>query len=155
MTFERSNRQTYNCNHTEIENIMFGNKSKSKSQDKPMSSSKKSNSTANAISSACVIVKGTVIEGDFKSPNDTRMDGTVIGNINCAAKIIMGAEAKVEGNIDTHQAKIAGLFSGELKVKDLLQLSNTAKLDGTINTAQLEMEEGATVNGTLKVGKEK
>ena len=67
----------------------------------------------------------------------------------------MGAEAEVEGNIDTHQARIAGLFSGELRVKDLLQLGTTAKLDGTINAAQLEMEEGATVNGSLKVGKEK
>jgi len=134
---------------------MFGNKNKNKSHNIPMSNSKKSNTSSNAMSSACVIVKGTVIEGDFKSPNDTRMDGIVIGNINCAAKIIMGSEAKVEGNIDTHQARIAGLFSGELRVKDLLQLGNTAKLDGTINTAQLEMEEGAMVNGTLKVGKEK
>ena len=135
---------------------MFGNKNKNKSPDKLMSNnSKKSNAASNAISSACVIVKGTVIEGDFRSPNDTRMDGTVIGNINCAAKIIMGAEARVEGNIDTLQARISGSFSGELRVKDLLQLGNTAKLDGIINTAQLEMEEGATVNGTLKVGKEK
>ena len=135
---------------------MFGskNKNKSKSNDKPMSSnSKKSNSGSNTMASACVIVKGTVIEGNFKSPNDTRMDGKIIGNIDCAAKIIMGAEAEVEGNIDTHQARIAGLFSGELRVKDLLQLGTTAKLDGTINAAQLEMEEGATVNGSLKVGK--
>lgn len=120
-----------------------------------MSNSKKSNAASNTLSSACVIVNGTVIEGNFKSPNDTRMDGTVIGNIDCAAKIIMGADAKVEGNINTHQARISGLFSGELKVKDLLQLGNTAKIDGIVNTAQLEMEEGASVNGTLKVGKEK
>ena len=135
---------------------MFGSKNKNKSNDKPMSSnSKKSNSGSNTMASACVIVKGTVIKGNFKSPNDTRMDGKIIGNIDCASKIIMGAEAEVEGNIDTHQARIAGLFSGELRVKDLLQLGTTAKLDGTINAAQLEMEEGATVNGSLKVGKEK
>ena len=40
-------------------------------------------------------------------------------------------------------------------MKDLLQLGNTARIDGIVNTVQLEMEEGATVNGTLKVGKEK
>ena len=133
---------------------MFGNK-KNKSHDIPMSNSKKSNTSANTMSSACVIVKGTRIEGDFKSPNDTRMDGVIIGNIDCAAKIIMGTEARVEGNMNTHQARIAGSFSGELRVKDLLQLGNTAKLDGIINASQLEMEEGATVNGTLKVLKEK
>lgn len=136
---------------------MFGSKKKETSQNQPMSSNtKKSSKTTNAstsLSSACVIVQGTVIEGDFKSPNDTRMDGVVIGNISCDAKIIMGTDARVEGNIMTHQARIAGKFSGQLICKDLLQLDTTAKIDGTVQAQQLEMEEGAMLNGELSIGK--
>lgn len=133
---------------------MFGSKkTQGSSAETSGKSDRRSNSnTAAGINSACVIVNGTVIEGNFKSPNDTRMDGVVIGNVSCGARMIMGQDAKVEGNIQTKSATISGIFSGELQVQELLQLGNTAQIDGIINVGELEMAEGAILNGTLNVG---
>ena len=118
----------------------------------------KTNTTNNSnnivsTSSACVIVNGTVIEGDFRSTTDTRLDGVIIGNVNCKARIIMGQSSKIEGNIHTQQASIAGEFMGEMEVKETLSLKPTAKLNGKINAGKLEVEEGAMLNGDIKIGK--
>ena len=46
--------------------------------------------TTNNGSGATLIGAGTTLKGDIKSNNDLRIDGTVIGNINSNAKIIIG-----------------------------------------------------------------
>lgn len=104
------------------------------------------------VSSACVIVKGTIIEGDFKSNSDTRMDGIIKGNVTCSARMIMGKDATIEGNVKTKQASISGVFTGDLSVDDLLSLTETAKVDGTVTAKQIEVSEGALLNGTVLVG---
>lgn len=109
--------------------------------------------TAPTIESACVIVKGTVIEGEFKSKSDTRMDGTIIGNVTCDARMIIGPSARIEGNITSQQANISGTFTGDIQVKELLTLTSTAKVEGTVVAKDLCVEEGAMLNGDVQVGK--
>lgn len=106
-----------------------------------------------SVESACVIVKGTVIEGEFKSKSDTRMDGTIIGNVTCDARMIIGPSARIEGNINTQQANISGTFAGDIQVKELLTLTSTAQVEGTVSAKDLCVEEGASLNGDVQIGK--
>jgi cytoskeletal protein CcmA (bactofilin family) len=108
---------------------------------------------SNNIESACVIVKGTVIEGEFKSNSDTRMDGIIRGNVDCSARMIIGKDARIEGNVKTKQASIAGSFLGELEVLEQLSLSGTANVDGTVSAKELSVEDGAMLNGNIMIGK--
>lgn len=109
--------------------------------------------TTPAVESACVIVKGTVIEGEFKSKSDTRMDGTIIGNVTCDARMIIGPTARIEGNISTQQANISGTFTGDIQVKELLTLTSTAQVEGNVSAKDLAVEEGAMLNGDVQIGK--
>lgn len=113
----------------------------------------KRNDVKATVPSACVIVKGTVIEGDFKSSSDTRMDGIIKGNLICTARIIMGKNAKIEGNINVQQANISGLFNGDIKVKELLSVSSDAKINGNIQAGEIEVAEGALINGNVHINK--
>ncbi len=99
--------------------------------------------------SACVIVQGTIIEGDFHSKSDTRLDGIINGNVVCEAKLIMGSESEITGNVKSNDALIAGKFDGEMNVNGELSLKSTAKVNGQITTQKVEIEEGAVLNGNI------
>jgi cytoskeletal protein CcmA (bactofilin family) len=69
-----------------------------------------------------LISSGTTLKGDISSNSDLRIDGTIIGNIHSSAKIVIGANGVVEGDISGTNADIVGKVSGNIRAKDLLQL---------------------------------
>lgn len=109
----------------------------------------------NGVRAACVIVKGTTIEGEFRSKNDTRLDGIIKGKVFCEARLIMGPEALIDGTIQTKEANITGVFSGDLIVEDTLTLGSTAKIEGKVKATELVVDEGAVLNGEVNIGEKK
>ena len=98
-------------------------------------------------SSASLIGAGTSMKGDITSNGDLRIDGTLVGNINCSAKVVIGANGVVEGDISGQQADIMGKVSGTIKVKDLLQLKSNCVVNGNLQSAKLQIEPSANFNG--------
>ena len=98
-------------------------------------------------SSASLIGAGTSMKGDITSSGDLRIDGTLIGNIHCSAKVIIGANGVVEGDITGQQADILGKVTGTITVKDLLQLKGGSIVNGNIKSAKLQIEPSASFNG--------
>src|SRR5580658_10346730 len=97
--------------------------------------------------SASLIGAGTSMKGDISSSGDLRIDGSLIGNIHCSAKVVIGANGVVEGDINGQQADIMGKVTGTIKVKDLLQLKGGSLLNGNIQAAKLQIEPAANFNG--------
>lgn len=97
--------------------------------------------------SASLIGGGTTMKGDITSNGDLRIDGTLVGNINCTAKVIIGANGNVQGDINGQQADILGKVTGTIKVKDLLQLKGGCTVNGNLQAAKLQIEPTANFNG--------
>ena len=100
-----------------------------------------------ASTSASLIGAGTTMKGDITSSGDLRIDGTLVGNIHCTAKVVIGANGNVQGDIGGQQADIMGKVSGTIKVKDLLQLKGGSVVNGNIEAAKLQIEPTANFNG--------
>jgi cytoskeletal protein CcmA (bactofilin family) len=115
---------------------MFNNKSKSESTEAVV-----------PTGSASLIGSGTALKGDITSSGDLRIDGTLVGNIICSAKVIIGANGVVEGDISGQQADIMGKVSGTIKVKELLQLKTNCQVNGNLYSAKLQIEPAASFNG--------
>jgi len=98
-------------------------------------------------SAASLISAGTTLTGDLNSNSDLRIDGTLVGNINSTAKVIMGANGTVKGDINGLQADILGRVTGAVKVKELLQLKGSSVVQGNIHAGKLQVEPTATFNG--------
>ncbi|MFK7951196.1 MAG: polymer-forming cytoskeletal protein [Saprospiraceae bacterium] len=130
---------------------MFGRKKKT--ENNTTSTISKSSNSTNTSNSACVIVKGTVIEGEFYSKSDTRLDGIINGKVTCEARLIMGKDAIIDGIAQSKGANISGVFTGDLTVDGILSLGNAAKVEGNVKAAELEVEEGAFLNGDIAIGK--
>lgn len=101
---------------------------------------------------ATLIGAGTTLKGDISSNSDLRIDGTVLGNINSAAKIIIGSSGVVEGDITCNQADIVGKVSGNIRSKELLQLRGECGVSGNLYAGKLQIEPTATFNGQCHMG---
>lgn len=99
-----------------------------------------------------LIGAGTTLKGDINSTNDLRIDGTVLGNITCAAKIVIGDTGVIEGDISGNQADIVGKVTGNIRSKELLQLRGNCVVKGNLYAGKLQLEPTATFNGQCHMG---
>jgi cytoskeletal protein CcmA (bactofilin family) len=105
-----------------------------------------------APGSATLISSGTILQGDVKSETDLRIDGTIHGNVRSSAKIIVGPTGFVEGNIEGVHADITGKVTGNIMVKDLLQLRDKCMVEGNIVAGKLQVDPTALFNGKCQMG---
>jgi len=111
------------------------------------------NVASNGISkSSCVVAQGTNIEGTFRATENIRLDGSIEGDLECQAKVVVGQKGLVKGNLRAKDAVVMGTVKGDIEVQALLQLEKSAVIEGNIQTAKLIVEEGARYDGTCKVG---
>jgi cytoskeletal protein CcmA (bactofilin family) len=113
---------------------------------------KNSASEKSYSNSATLISSGTTLKGDVKSENDLRIDGTIHGNIYSSSKIIIGPSGFVEGNIEGANADITGKVTGNISVKELLQLRGESNVNGNISATKLQIDPTAMFNGKCQMG---
>jgi len=127
---------------------MFGNNKKKEESVSTPTAGQKSSGGLNSL------VAGTTVEGNINAENDFRIDGSLIGNLNGKAKVIIGSEGTVNGEIKCVNAIIEGGFDGVLHVSNQLHIRSTAKVKGNINAADLVVESGAKFNVKCSMGKD-
>ncbi len=121
---------------------MFSNKEKSNS----------SSTSASYSSSVNSIGEGTSVEGTINADSDIRIDGEIKGNLFCKGKLILGERGKIVGDIECNNALIEGEIRGKIVVKELLQVKDSAIIDGDIATDKLNVESGAVFNVSCNMG---
>lgn len=103
--------------------------------------------SAPGTGAATIIAAGTTLKGDISSNGDIRIDGTLQGNIQCQAKVVIGSNGSVDGDISGQQADIMGKVTGTIKVKELLQLKGGSHVSGNLYAGKLQIEPSANFNG--------
>ncbi len=121
---------------------MFGNKKNAA----PTSTNVASSSNINTL------VEGTSAEGTINTSSDLRIDGHVNGTVNCGGKLIVGPSGNVEGDINSQNAVIEGRVQGNIVIQDILDVRETATVNGEIKTGKLLVQNGATFTGNCDMG---
>lgn len=98
------------------------------------------------------IAPGTHIEGKFITSEDLRLDGKITGEILCYKKLVMGENGHMNGDVVCEDSSIRGKIMGTLKVKGLLHLLATARLEGKIMAKKMVVDEGASYSGECLIG---
>jgi len=109
----------------------------------------KNKATAGFIQSFNYICANTFIKGDLTCETDLRVDGKILGNITCRAKLVIGIDGFVEGEIRANSAIVEGSVLGNMQVEESLTLCGTANVEGNISTRQFTAKEGSNMNGQL------
>lgn len=104
------------------------------------------------MQSVSIVSSGMIIFGNIDTHGDIRIDGTLRGNVSSRAKIFIGPDAIIEGDITGQQADIMGRVDGKIQVDDLLYLRGKAHVQGDIHASKLVVEPSANFNGQCKMG---
>lgn len=95
---------------------------------------------------------GTTVTGEANFKAMMRVDGHLSGRVNSTSgTLIVGANGKVDANIEVAVAIIHGTVNGDIIATSRLELGRAAKLNGNIQTASLMIEPGALFEGSCKM----
>jgi cytoskeletal protein CcmA (bactofilin family) len=119
---------------------MFGNSGNKETN------TKKTNNTVPTSHAINTMVGGTLVEGDVTAQNDFRIDGKLVGNLDCSGKVIVGPDGVIEGSIKCANAIIEGQIKGDISVADLLTVMDSGNIVGNIKTDRLIVHAGAKFN---------
>jgi len=97
------------------------------------------------------IDQGSEFEGKLSFRDTVRIDGRFRGEITSENTLIVGECGEIEATISSNTVAISGTVTGDVIAKHKVVLHKTAVVDGNVETPTLVVEEGATLNGQLKM----
>jgi cytoskeletal protein CcmA (bactofilin family) len=96
----------------------------------------------------------TTIKGNFGCKEDFLVEGAVEGNLSSAGLIVLGKEALVKGEVSAKEVAISGVVVGTVRCSERLDIFESAKIIGTIQTPVLKMAPGAQINSRIIMSRE-
>jgi cytoskeletal protein CcmA (bactofilin family) len=89
------------------------------------------------------------VEGDFASEGNIIVKGSVTGSVHTSRHLLVEAGAKIVANVRANSATIAGEVRGNMKIKDYVELTSTARVVGDLEAKTIAMEAGALICGKV------
>ncbi len=95
---------------------------------------------------------GTLVTGEANFKAMMRVDGHLSGRVSSSSgTLIVGANGKVDANIEVAVAIIHGTINGDIIATQRLELGRAAKMNGNVQTPSLVIEQGAIFEGSCKM----
>lgn len=115
-------------------------------QNETASPAEKSGRSSNARET--VISNDLTIHGNVTSEGIVRLEGTIIGDMNCSSLVVEGPGA-ISGNIAAEQVNVHGRVEGTVHGKNVM-LHSSAFVEGDIYHQGIGIEMGTQYDGRLK-----
>jgi len=87
------------------------------------------------------------IKGNFKSPSNIVVNGTVKGKVDTKACVEVGEQALIEGSVSAKKVTVSGAIQGNVEGSESIEITPTGKIYGDISTSNLIIQSGATFVG--------
>jgi cytoskeletal protein CcmA (bactofilin family) len=101
-----------------------------------------------------LIGPNTEIKGDINFSGGLRVDGKLSGNVSARdasnnSLLTISEHGEVTGNVTVPHVVINGIVNGNVSSSGKVLLQSKAKIVGDVYYSSIEMELGATVNGSM------
>ena len=101
-----------------------------------------------------IIGSTLVMKGELTLDEDLIVNGTIIGSISGGTRrVSVTTFAKVQGNVHTASAEIAGTMDGDVSGGSNLLLRRTAQLNGTLSADSVVVEQGTNLENVVLTGR--
>jgi cytoskeletal protein CcmA (bactofilin family) len=97
------------------------------------------------------IDQGSEFEGKLSFRDTVRIDGCFRGEIASENTLIVGESGVIEATIRSNTIVISGSVAGDVHAASKVVLHKTARVEGNIETPSIAVEDGAIVNGQIKM----
>lgn len=98
------------------------------------------------------IDQGSEFEGKLSFKDTVRIDGTFSGEISSDNTLIVGESGQIHAQIKSVSVVISGLVEGDVLASEQIVLHKTAVVNGDLAAPKIMMEEGAQLNGAVRMG---
>ncbi len=99
-----------------------------------------------------IIGPGMHVYGDCVADGTLRIEGAVTGTVYGGKAVVVGPEGVVVGDVRTQDAVISGVVTGTVTAASRLEVQATARIEGQVHARRLQLEEGAILNGEVRMG---
>ena len=99
-----------------------------------------------------LVPEGGRFEGRIVSRGQAAIDGEVIGPVEARGHLLVGPEARIDGNLLVDSLELAGLVQGDVRARKTATLSEGATLRGTLKSPRVRVAEGAHLEGPCRIG---
>ena len=101
------------------------------------------------------IDQGSEFEGKLSFKDTVRIDGTFSGEISSDNTLIVGETGEIHAKINSVSVVISGRVEGDVIASQQVVLHKSAVVNGDIEAPSFVVEEGAQLNGTVRMTKGK
>ncbi|MHB8590308.1 MAG: bactofilin family protein [Candidatus Dormibacteraceae bacterium] len=92
------------------------------------------------------------LEGKLTYDGHMHVQGRAEGEFRVTGNIDIAAGATVKALLEASSLTVEGEVEGTLTARDKLTLGRSAKLNGDLHVRRLQIEDGATLNGQVRMG---
>src|SRR5204863_7383491 len=93
-----------------------------------------------------------IIRGDLTADGGFRIDGTVEGNVESKAAVVVGESGVVRGDLRGTDLVIAGTIQGNVTCSGHLEILAKGRIEGDIDAKSVRIETGGVFRGTSHMG---
>lgn len=112
---------------------------------------KKKKSKINPNTTDTLIGEGSTFEGRIRSEASLRVEGIIIGDIECVGDVTVGEHGNARSNITARNVTIAGMVQGNVSTRGLLTITASGQLFGNTLSQTLLISEGGVFQGQSKM----
>jgi cytoskeletal protein CcmA (bactofilin family) len=98
------------------------------------------------------IDQGSSFEGKLSFKDTVRIDGHFAGQISSENTLVVGESGVIEANVRSQTVIISGIVAGDIVASTKVIVHKTGQVDGNVESPVVVMEDGAVINGQLKMG---
>jgi cytoskeletal protein CcmA (bactofilin family) len=99
-----------------------------------------------------VLGADAVFKGELQFEKGVRLLGKFDGQITSGGQLLISEGAAVTGEVKAGSIRVDGNVKGNLDAAEKVQLTASAKVEGDLQAARLEVAEGAVLVGRCVVG---
>ena len=92
------------------------------------------------------------VEGTLSGSEPVVIEGSVRGNVNLTADLLVGTKARVEATVHARNVRIEGKLTGDVSADERVELVASAAVDGNIKAPKIVVAEGARFRGSVDMG---
>lgn len=99
-----------------------------------------------------MIGAGLKIRGEITGTSDLHIEGEAEGKIRLVGgRVSVGPNGKVQADVDAREIIIEGAVQGYLKASESLHLGSSSRVQGSVITPRIGIEDGARLRGKVEM----
>ena len=99
---------------------------------------------------ATLINEGCKISGEISGTGDFIVNGEVAGDCDIDGTVTLARNGFWQGSIQADNVIVAGQIEGDITAANKVEITNTARISGTVTAEAIAVAEGAVVEGAMK-----